>query len=94
MPTLVPVIATSQGPRDRPRCTVQTDIVGQVGIITLGDRDKRNAIGAEMASRIIAALDSLRAQQVRAIILRAAPGMDVWSAGHDLYRWKRRAERP
>jgi len=72
------------GSGDRPRCTVQTDIVGQVGIITLGDRDKRNAIGAEMASRIIAALGSLRAQQVRAIILRAAPGMDVWSAGHDI----------
>jgi methylmalonyl-CoA decarboxylase len=63
---------------------VQTDVVGQVGIITLGDRDKRNAIGAEMASRVIAALGSLRARQVRAIVLRAAPGMDVWSAGHDI----------
>ena len=62
----------------------QIDAVGQVAIITLGDRDNRNAIGAEMASRIIAALGSLRAQQVRAIILRAAPGMDVWSAGHDI----------
>ena len=69
---------------DRPRGTVQADVVGQVGIITLGDRDKRNAIGAEMASRVIAALESLRARQVRAIVLRAAPGMDVWSAGHDI----------
>ena len=63
---------------------VQTDVVGQVGIITLADRKKRNAIGAETASRVIAALESLRARQVRAIVLRAAPGMDVWSAGHDI----------
>ena len=63
---------------------VQTEVVGQVGIITLGDRDKRNAIGAEMASQVITALESLRARQVRAIVLRAAPGMDVWSAGHDI----------
>ena len=33
-----------------------------------------------MASRVIAALESLRARQVRAIVLRAAPGMDIWSA--------------
>ena len=76
--------AAGAGSGDRPRGAVQTNVVGQVGIITLGDRDKRNAIGAEMASQVIAALESLRARQVRAIVLRAAPGMDVWSAGHDI----------
>ncbi len=76
--------AAGTGSGDRPRGAVQTDVVGQVGIITLGDRDKRNTIGAEMASQVIAALESLRARQVRAIVLRAAPGMDVWSAGHDI----------
>ena len=76
--------ATGAGSGDCPGGTVQTAVVGQVGIITLGDRDKRNAIGAEMTSRVIAALESLRARQVRAIVLRAAPGMDVWSAGHDI----------
>jgi len=63
---------------------VLTGVVGQVGIITLEDRRKRNAIGARMADRVIAALESLRAQQVRAIVLRAAAGMEVWSAGHDI----------
>jgi methylmalonyl-CoA decarboxylase len=63
---------------------VQTDVVGQVGIITLADRHKHNAIGAQLASRVIAALESLRARQVRAIVLRAAAGMNVWSAGHDV----------
>ena len=76
--------AAGAGSGDLSRGAVQTDVVGRVGIITLGDRDKRNAIGAEMASRVIAALESLGARQVRAIVLRAAPGMDVWSAGHDI----------
>ena len=76
--------AAGAGSGDFPRGAVQTDVVGRVGIITLGDRDKRNAIGAEMASRVIAALESLRARRVGAVVLRAAPGMDVWSAGHDI----------
>jgi len=76
--------AAGAGSGDLSRGAVQTDVVGRVGIITLGDRDKRNAIGAELASRVIAALESLGTRQVRAIVLRAAPGMDVWSAGHDI----------
>ena len=63
---------------------VRTAMVGQVGIITLDDRPKRNAIGARMAAGITTALASLRAQDARAIVLRAAPGMKVWSAGHDI----------
>jgi methylmalonyl-CoA decarboxylase len=63
---------------------VLTGVVGQVGIITLEDRHKHNAIGAQVANGVIAALEILRAQQVRAIVLRAAAGMRVWSAGHDI----------
>jgi methylmalonyl-CoA decarboxylase len=76
--------AADAGPGDRAEGIVLTDMVGQVGIITLADRDTRNAIGAEMTSRVIAALASLRARKVRVIVLRAAPGMNVWSAGHDI----------
>ena len=78
--------ATTTGARsdDDAEDVVQADVVGQVGIITLADRRKHNAIGAQLASRVIAALDSLRARQVRAIVLRAAAGMSVWSAGHDV----------
>jgi len=63
---------------------VLTGVIGQVGIITLQDRRKRNALGVQMANGVTAALDSLRARQARAIVLRAAAGMDVWSAGHDI----------
>ena len=59
-------------------------MIGQVGIITLEDRPKHNAIGAQLATEVIAALESMRARQARAIVLRAAPGMNVWSAGHDI----------
>jgi methylmalonyl-CoA decarboxylase len=63
---------------------VRTDVVGRVGVITLDDRLKRNTISARMAESIVVALESLRARDVRAIVLRAAEGMDVWSAGHDI----------
>ena len=69
------------GPVD---AVVQTAMQGQVGIITLADQHKRNAIGARMANGIIAALASLQAQNVRTIVIRAAEGMSVWSAGHDI----------
>jgi methylmalonyl-CoA decarboxylase len=63
---------------------VRTAVIGKVGVITLDDQHKRNAIAAQMASSVVAALGSLRAQDMRAIVLRAAPGMNVWSAGHDI----------
>jgi methylmalonyl-CoA decarboxylase len=63
---------------------VQAALRGQVGIITLDDQRKRNAISARMANGIVAALGDLRAQGVRTVVIRAAAGMSVWSAGHDI----------
>jgi methylmalonyl-CoA decarboxylase len=37
-----------------------------------------------MSRGIIAALESLRAGGVRVVVLRAAAGLRVWSAGHDI----------
>ena len=72
------------GPDSPSSAVVRTAMVGQVGIITLDDPHKRNAIGARMATGIIAALASLRARHARAIVLRAAAGIHVWSTGHDI----------
>ena len=72
------------GPDRPPDAGVRTAVIGKVGVITLDDQHKRNAIAAQMASSVVAALESLRAQDMRAIVLRAAPGMNVWSAGHDI----------
>ena len=74
-------LTRTDGPVD---AIVQTEVRGPVGIITLDDRHKRNAIGARMADSMVAALASLREQNVRIIVIRAAPGMSVWSAGHDV----------
>lgn len=80
--TAEPTGATGgSGPVD---AVVKTAVHDLVGIITLDDPRKRNALGARMASGIGAALTSLRARNVRAIVIRAAAGMPVWSAGHDI----------
>ncbi len=63
---------------------VRTEVLGDVGIIVLDDQRKRNAIGARMASGVVAALASMQARHTRAVVLRAAAGMDVWSAGHNI----------
>ena len=76
--------AAGAGSDGRASEVVLTGVIGQVGIITLEDRPKHNAIGAQIANGVIAALESMRVRHVRAIVLRAAPGMDVWSTGHDI----------
>jgi len=63
---------------------VRTEVLGQVGVITLDDERRRNALSAQMVNGIVAALEGLRAEGVRAVVLRAAAGLRVWSAGHDI----------
>jgi methylmalonyl-CoA decarboxylase len=76
--------SAAAGSDGRAGAVVLTGVVGQVGIVTLADHHRRNIIGTQLANGVIAALESLRGQQVRAIVLRAAAGLDVWSAGHDI----------
>ena len=64
--------------------TVRSEVRGQVGVITLDDECRRNALSARTANGIVAALGALRTDGVRAVVLRAAEGMDVWSAGQDI----------
>jgi methylmalonyl-CoA decarboxylase len=76
--------AAGRGAASDEHSVVHTAIHGQVGVITLDDRHKRNAIGARMANSIVAALGSMQARKVRTVVIRAAAGMSVWSAGHDI----------
>ncbi len=76
--------AASAGTDGLAGAAVRTQVVGAVGVITLDDQPRRNAISARMANGIAAALESLRAKSVRAAVLRAAAGLQVWSAGHDI----------
>ena len=60
---------------------IRTEVLGHLGVITLADLRRRNVISARMVNGVVAALRSLQAQEARAVVLRAATGMDVWSAG-------------
>ncbi len=63
---------------------LRTELIGRVGVITLNDLRRRNSISAKLANGIIASLERLQAEDVRAVVLRAAPGMSVWSSGRDI----------
>ena len=76
--------AVPAGPDGLAGAAVRTQVAGPVGIITLDDQRRRNTISARVADGIVAALESLRADGVRAAVLRAAAGLRVWSAGHDI----------
>ncbi|MBL8347047.1 MAG: methylmalonyl-CoA decarboxylase [Rubrivivax sp.] len=63
---------------------IQTRIDGAVGIVTLDHARRRNALSHAMVQEIVGALDDFGARKLRAIMLRAAAGSAVWSAGHDV----------
>lgn len=63
---------------------ITTHIDGAVGTITLNHEAKRNALSELLVDAVIAALAEFTRQEVRCAVLRAAPGVKVWSAGHDV----------
>lgn len=63
---------------------IQTRIDDAVGIVTLDHARRRNALSHAMVQEIVGALDDFGARKLRAVMLRAAPGSAVWSAGHDV----------
>ncbi|HXE37722.1 MAG TPA: methylmalonyl-CoA decarboxylase [Azonexus sp.] len=63
---------------------ITSHIDGAVGTITLNHEAKRNALSESLVDSVIAALAEFTRRQVRCAVLRAAPGVKVWSAGHDV----------
>lgn len=63
---------------------VTSEIRGNVGLVTLQDVVRRNALSRQLTEAMITEFGRLEAADVRAAILRAAPNMDVWSSGHDI----------
>jgi len=63
---------------------IRTEIREAVGIIALDHPQRRNALSRQMTDEIVAALADFASRRLRAVILRAAPGSKVWSAGHDV----------
>jgi methylmalonyl-CoA decarboxylase len=61
-----------------------TEVKDAIGTITL-DRPKVNALSGELVNEIILALDAMKTQNLRVIILRAKPGVKIFSAGHEVH---------
>ena len=63
---------------------IETKIEDHVGTICLDHFEKRNALCGSLADEIIKALENFVERRVRAVVLRARPGVKIWSAGHDV----------
>ena len=63
---------------------ILTEKRDSTGIITLNHAEKRNALSETLIEEITSALEGFRALEIRAVVLRAQPGIKVWSAGHDV----------
>lgn len=63
---------------------VSATVSNRVGTIVLDNPDKRNALSASVIDGIVSGLAAFEEQDVRAVILRAKPGVKIWSAGHDV----------
>ena len=59
----------------------QRDLVTHV---TMRNTGKHNAFNAVMSAELVDALSQAEQARSRAVILRAEPGVKVWSAGHDI----------
>jgi methylmalonyl-CoA decarboxylase len=64
--------------------SIVTEIADRIGTITLNQPAKRNALSQRLAAEMLAALAAFQKASVRAVILRAAPDVKVFSAGHDI----------
>lgn len=55
-----------------------------IGTVTLNNPKKHNALSHELVEAVIAALAEFERTEARVVIVRARPGVKVWSAGHDV----------
>ena len=62
----------------------EVKIEGFIGTICLDHFERRNAFSAALAGEITKALESFVEARARVAILRARPGVKIWSAGHDI----------
>lgn len=63
---------------------VLIELQERIGTITFNNYQKRNALSRALLHELIAAIDELIRREARVIIIRAAKGSKVWSAGFDI----------
>lgn len=55
-----------------------------IGVLTLNNTEKRNALSEGLVDELIEGLGEFQEHKVPVVILGAAEGANVWSAGHDV----------
>ena len=63
---------------------VKAEVLEKVGVITLNNTQKLNALSSQLVNDIVEALDAFQKEQVHIVVLRAPEGAKVWSAVHDV----------
>ncbi len=60
------------------------EITDGVGVLTLNNPARRNALSLELCDQLVSALEEFKAKKVPVIVIRAEKNARVWSAGHDI----------
>lgn len=60
------------------------EVKDNIGVLTLNNPARRNALSLELCGELTAALEELKAKKVPVIVLRSEKNARVWSAGHDI----------
>ena len=63
---------------------VTVEVLDKVGILTLNNTQKLNALSSKLVEDIVEALGNFQKEQIHIVILRAPEGAKIWSAGHDV----------
>ena len=63
---------------------IDTRIEGAIGTIILDHLERRNALSRQLVDAIVETLQWFSHERIRVVVLRARPGVKVWSAGHDV----------
>lgn len=60
------------------------EMQGATAVVTMSHGAKHNALSSAMIDSILARFEEATRAKARCLILRAEPGVKVWSAGHDI----------
>jgi methylmalonyl-CoA decarboxylase len=66
------------------RAYILSKVDSRIGTLRLNHEDKLNCLSHLLMDQLMAGLDRCVKEGVNVIILRANPGVKVWSAGHDI----------
>ena len=63
---------------------ILTEFKDRIATIIFNNKEKRNCLNSRLLAEFIAALEEFQKQQALAVIIKAAKGSKVWSAGLDI----------